>query len=337
MKLNNNRLEEIIHAFRGKRIAVVGDLILDVYVWGKASRISPEAPVPVVRVNERTQCLGGAANVMRNVMTMGGEVYAFGVIGDDDAGQEMLSLLDKHEIDRSFVCTDSTRRTTEKQRLIAGSQQLVRIDFEDVHEISLELQEHICRDFIALIDSKKIDAVIFEDYAKGMLCTEMLQKVNSAAKKAGIIVALDPHPGHPMEVSGLSVLKPNRAETFGLAGLYCTDKVDPVKDDSALMTAANTLIEKWEPENLLVTLGGQGMALFEKDGGLTVIPTRAREVFDVSGCGDTVISAFVLSILGDASPAEAAEIANHAAGVVAGKVGTVSVTLEELRQSFKGE
>ncbi len=337
MALSFEKLESILESCKGRKIAVAGDLILDVYLWGSASRISQEAPVPVVRVKKRTHSLGGAANVMRNVVTLGGSVYAAGVTGSDDNGKTVRELLGFYGIDASSVYDDEGRKTTEKQRVIAGSQQLVRIDHEDVFPISDELRKRFVADLKRLIKDKLVDAIIFEDYAKGMLNAEMLQEVTDEACRAGVITALDPHPGHPLEVKNLTLMTPNRSEAFGLAGIYCYDPVSPVSEDKNLREVADILMQKWTPDCLLITLGAQGMALFRKDKEPVVIPTKAREVFDVSGAGDTVISAFTLALAGGADPIEAAEISNHAAGVVVGKIGTVSVTVEELKDSFRME
>ncbi len=335
MKLE--RLHEVVSAFGDKKVAVVGDVMIDSYVWGEASRISPEAPVPVVHVKKKTQCLGGASNVMRNVVTLGGNVKAFGVQGDDMAGRELTTLLESYGIDRSHMVVDRSRKTIEKQRVVAGGQQLLRIDYEDLGDVEFSVREQIVESLLVQIANKSVDAIIFEDYAKGLLDAGMIEKVLEKAKPAGITVALDPHPGHPLHVEGLTLMTPNRNEAFGLAGLYCSEPVCPVEDDVALMEVAAKLRETWNPDYLLITLGAQGMALFKKDGSFVSIPTQAQEVFDVSGAGDTVISAFTLALLSDASGEEAAVFANHAAGVVVGKVGTVSVDINEVIKSFEKE
>ncbi|OGV53128.1 MAG: hypothetical protein A2017_04495 [Lentisphaerae bacterium GWF2_44_16] len=332
--MKQERLNSIINAFTGKKVAVIGDLMIDVYLWGKATRISQEAPVPVVNVQKKTHCLGGASNVMRNAATLGASVMAFGVVGDDENGRIIRSMLDDYSIDAANVLCDSTRRTTEKQRLIAGTQQLVRIDYEETEAVSSGMRDRIVGNLLELIEKREIDAIIFEDYAKGMLDSEILNQISAAARKANIVVALDPHPNHPIKVSNLTLMTPNRMEAFGLAGIYFREEDSSVKNDVKLQEVALKIKEIWGPEYLLITLGAQGMALFQKDGGFHSIPTRAREVFDVSGAGDTVISTFTLSLLGGAGPREAAEIANHAAGVVVGKVGTVTVTIDELFESF---
>jgi len=330
-----NRLKEVVKLFENKKIAVVGDLMLDVYIWGKATRISPEAPVPVVQVTRKTGCLGGAANVMRNVVTLGGQARAFGVVGNDADGAEVKNMLGKYGIESASVYTDLCRKTTQKQRVIAGTQQLLRIDYEDTDPVDEKFRETIVSDLLGLIEASAVNAIIFEDYGKGMLDEDMLAVVVQAASKKGIITSLDPKPGHLLNVKGLTVIKPNRSEAFAMAGKFSKDGAMPVEQDDDLKEVAEILMADWEPDYLLISLAAQGMALFRKNTSMVVIPTRAREVFDVSGAGDTVISAFTLALTAGASGREAAEIANHAAGIVVGKVGTVTVSADELQGSFE--
>jgi D-beta-D-heptose 7-phosphate kinase/D-beta-D-heptose 1-phosphate adenosyltransferase len=336
--MNRERLENIVNNFGQSRIAVVGDLMLDVYIWGETSRISPEAPVPIVQVDKKTSCLGGAANVMRNVVTLGGNATAFGVVGDDEDGRELGSLLNKYDIDSSSLTISATRRTTNKQRVVASAQQLLRIDFEDTAKLEQTERQKITDQLLELIENKHVDAIIFEDYGKGVLSEEMLNLIVPAAHKKGIITALDPKPGHLMKVKNLTVMKPNRLEAFAMAGAFNhNDEKEQVSQDTALQNVAKILLESWQPEQLLISLASQGMALFRKDKEMVVSPTKAREVYDVSGAGDTVIAAYTLSIVAGASSEEAAEIANHAAGIVVGKVGTVTVSKKELIDSFRRE
>lgn len=329
------RFDEIAGVFRGKRVAVVGDLMLDVYVWGSASRISQEAPVPIVHAKKISRTLGGAANVMRNVASLGGKVFAFGIVGDDLQGEELVGLLNKHGIESHDVLNDKERRTIEKKRVLAGGQQLLRIDYEDTNDIADSLRGRLTSRLIEKIEADELDAIIFEDYAKGLIDENMISRVVEAAKAKDIVVALDPHPKRPLNAKGLTLMTPNRSEAYGLAGIYCEDlPQEQPKFEEKLYDVAACLREKWATEYLLITLGAKGMALFHGDKEPVHIPTKAREVFDVSGAGDTVISAFTLALISGALGVEAAEIANHAAGIVVGKIGTVSVTFEELRSSF---
>jgi D-beta-D-heptose 7-phosphate kinase/D-beta-D-heptose 1-phosphate adenosyltransferase len=335
--MKRKRLTQIVDNFRDMKIAVVGDLMLDVYIWGKASRISPEAPVPIVQVKKQNSCLGGAANVMRNVVTLGGRVNAYGVIGDDSAGREIKELFRDYDIDPATLSVDGTRRTTKKQRIIASAQQLLRVDFEDTEKIDDIIRAEIIDKVKKLIDNRAVDAIIFEDYGKGVLNEKMLEQIIASANKNNIITSLDPNPGHQLKVKGLSVMKPNRSEAFALTGTFPQENGMPVEADTQLHAVAARLLEEWEPEYLIISLAAQGMALFRKDEKMVVIPTKAREVYDVSGAGDTVIAAFTLALCAGADPVEAAEIANHAAGIVVGKVGTVTVSKDELLESFNRE
>ena len=332
--VQNDRLKSLISSFKTKRIAVIGDLILDVYLWGDASRISQEAPVPVLQVKKRTERLGGASNVMCNIVTLGSQASAYGITGSDSNAARLKKMLFDFNIDAKSVLEDKDRKTTEKQRVIAGSQQLVRIDYEDLHCVSIEQRNKIIASLKKAIENKEIDAVIFEDYAKGMLDSELAAEITESALKAEILIGLDPHPGHPLAIRDITVMTPNKSEAYGLAGVYHSPSTDETNEDAELKEIATKIQEKWNPEYLLITLCAKRMALFEKGKESVIIPTRAREVFDVSGAGDTVIAAFSLALLAGASGLEAAEIANHAAGVVVGKVGTVSVTAEELLASF---
>lgn len=337
MPLSFQRFRQILDSCAGLNIAVIGDLMLDVYLTGSASRMSQEAPVPVLHVTkEQDSRLGGAANVLRNITALGAKAVAFGVIGGDASGKTLCRRLEEKAISHDFVFIDKTRRTTEKMRVMANSQQIVRIDFEDVSPVSPEFVEKMENALAKLIREKKIDALIFEDYNKGLLDSAMVQRIALLAKEHGVYTSLDPHPGHPMEVKHLSIMTPNRTEAFGLAGMYCYDAVSPVADDENLKRVAEKVLSSWECESLLITLGAQGMALFSRKHQTPhVIPTKAKEVFDVSGAGDTVIATYTLCRAAGATDVEAAEIANHAAGIVVGKIGTAVTTPEEMTAVFE--
>ncbi|MDD3885686.1 MAG: PfkB family carbohydrate kinase [Victivallaceae bacterium] len=326
-----NDLESVLKRFERGRVAVVGDLMLDVYLWGRVSRISPEAPVPVVNISRRTSCLGGAANVVRNVATLGAKAHAFGVVGVDQCADELICLLHEHGVDSEAVVRDGSRPTTEKKRVIAGGQQLLREDMEAVTPVDEKIRRDMVSKVIGKIRSGELDAVIFEDYCKGVLAEWMLEEIVSEAAKRGVITALDPKPGSMKPVKGLTFMKPNRGEAFALVGVVDRSSPDlPVKDDAGLAAVADKLLDMWSPEYLLLSLAAQGMALVERDRPMRVIPTRAREVFDVSGAGDTVTAAFTLAMVSGATQVQAAELANLAAGVVVGKVGTVPIQYDEL-------
>lgn len=321
-----------VERFSRGRVAVIGDLMLDVYLWGSVTRISPEAPVPVVNVRKRTCCLGGAANVMRNIATLGGKALAFGAVGDDVSGREIVAGLGEFAIAAEGVVRAPNRRTTEKCRVVAGAQQLLRTDFEDTQPLEDDLREIMVARIVRLITAGELDAVIFDDYAKGVLDAWMLRRIIAAAREKHVVTLLDPKPktGGVAPVPGLTVLKPNRGEAFALAGMNDDNFGGAPEENRALREAALRIFEIWEPEFLLISLAAQGMALFQRGELLRVIPTRAREVFDVSGAGDTAAASCTLALATGCDAALAAELANFAAGVVVGKIGTAPVLRDEL-------
>ena len=332
--MRKEEANNIISKFKGKKIAVVGDLMLDVYVWGKVSRISPEAPVPVVHVNKKTYTLGGAANVMCNITSLGGDALAFGLIGKGENGTLLLDLMNKRGINTENIIIDEDYLTIEKQRIIADSQQLARVDYEKQDSVSHIIQEKTMNRIISMLEKKELDAVIFEDYAKGLLSSEMVNKIIKAAKAQNIPVTLDPHPSNTLEVKGLTLMTPNQSEAFTLAGIYPKELSDPVYKDPTLLKVSEKLNTEWDVKQLLITLGANGMALFEQGKEVVHIPTKAKEVFDVTGAGDTVIASYTLALTGGATGPEASEISNQAAGVIVGRVGTSSITPKELLKLF---
>ena len=327
-----NKEISAINNFSTGRVAVIGDIMLDTYLWGAVNRISPEAPVPVVDVRRRSCCPGGAANVIRNIATLRGHAKAFGLVGNDSAGKEVIALLNDYGADTSGIIRSSERRTTEKCRIAAGSQQLLRADFEDTAPISEDLRNKLVKKVIKLIRDAEIDAVIFDDYAKGVLCADMLKVIIKEAQKHNIFTMLDPKPkaGGVTPVAGLTLLKPNRSEAFALAGISDPGPVNDAASDLPLRRAAEKIFEIWQPENLLISLAAQGMMLFPASGNPQIIPTRAREVFDVSGAGDTVAAVCTLALATGCTPLFAAELANRAACVVVGKIGTAPILYDEL-------
>lgn len=326
------RICSAVDSFGDKKIAVIGDLMLDAYTWGKVNRISPEAPVPVVQVTRRSCCLGGAANVIRNIVSLGATAAAFGVVGNDAHGGKLRELLNQSGIDPVGVLTDSSRPTTFKERIIAGSQQLLRLDDEQQTTVDERIREQLCCVFAHYLNTEHPDAVIIEDYAKGLFSPEYAQRIVDVCTAANVPVTLDPNARNPLYLHNLTIMKPNRAEAFELAGVP-----QPVAGTSldALRSVAEKIRQEWQVKYLLISLAEEGMALFLDDGSCKVIPTRAKEVFDVSGAGDTVIAASTLALCVQDDPVQAAEIANYAAGVVVGKLGTATVSAEELKNSLK--
>ena len=330
-----NRLIDYLERFFALRVAVLGDLMLDRYIFGKASRISQEAPVPVVQVKTINAVPGGAANVARNVLSLGGQAECLGVVGDDATGQELKQLLVQDGVGVSAVCVEPSRKTTLKTRVIANTQQVVRVDSEDVCCLTADTQQMLLGQLQTLLERQTIDAVIFEDYAKGVFSHDFLEKAIALATAAGKPTALDPHPSNVFNVKGLTLMTPNRAEAFLLAGVPYVSGIGNPLEDEPLCRVGALILDKWECEYLLITLGAEGMAMFSrKQTKPWHIPTMARQVFDVSGAGDTVMATITLAMLAGASPEDAAIIANHAAGIVVGMVGTAAVPLEELKKSL---
>jgi len=305
--------------------------MLDRYIWGRANRISQEAPVPVVLVEGETYAPGGAANVVRNVTSLGAKAMAFGVVGADEHGTRLSGWLGESGVDIDGVLPIRDRQTTVKTRVFAGSQQVVRVDREETLPIDADMQGRLIDALAGKMRNNAVDAVILEDYAKGALTVELARAVIEVADECGVLVALDPHPGHAFEVKGLRLMTPNRMEAFALAGVY-HDRggAVPVLEDDRLLEVGRRLLGDWGMEHLLVTLGADGMALFTRGERPEHVSTRAREVYDVSGAGDTVMATFVLALLSGASPLQAACVANHAAGLVVAEVGTAAVTAEDL-------
>lgn len=324
------KLSSMVRQFKGKHIAVVGDLMLDAYTWGKVSRISPEAPVPIVQITRQTYCLGGAANVMRNIVTLGGQVHAFGVTGCDHSGDKLKDLLGEYGIERSGVHCDTGRPTIQKQRVIAGSQQLIRIDDELLLPVADSIRERILQEIKELFQRGNIDALILEDYAKGLFSESFAQALIDVANRHHIMVTLDPNPKNPMRLKGLTIMKPNRSEAYALASVNPSQMISGQDQIKELIHVASILRKEWQVKYLLISLAEQGMALFMDQDHCEIIPTRAKEVFDVSGAGDTVIAASTLTLTVADDPVAAAEIANYAAGIVVAKLGTATVSSEEL-------
>jgi len=331
--MTSARLEQILQDAAGKRFLVIGDLMLDEFVWGKVGRISPEAPVPVVEVTGESFYPGGAANVARNLREFVKNVGVIGMVGKDRSAWQLRGLLTAQKIDMSASIEDSGFPTILKTRIIARHQQVVRVDRETIATPSKVQLKGI----VTAVRKRlpKIDAIIFEDYGKGFLSGELVSQIARDAKTARKIVAADPNPQHLIDWNGMTVVKPNRAEALLAAGIPYSDPHNSPKEDVDLMRAGETLLKKWQSQYLLITLGEHGMMLFQKTEKPHHIPTKARDVFDVSGAGDTAIALFTLALCGGARPIEAAEIANHGSAVVVGKLGTATVSRKELLASFK--
>lgn len=331
-KLNSTRVTKVLAAARRSRILVIGDVMLDQFIWGSVSRISPEAPVPIVDFKSESFMPGGAANVARNLSALGAAPELFAVIGQDDPAQRLRKLLGKQRVGCGGLVEHPSRPTSIKTRIVAHQQQVVRVDRESRGPLDANTTGH-------LLDSigqrlKGADAVIVGDYGKGVVTQGLLDELKDLCRKRGVWLSLDPKPVHHLNLSGLSLITPNRKEAFELSGLPDdTRAADPLKDINLVRTVGR-LLDDISPALLLITLGEQGMLLCRRNEKPIHIPTVAQEVFDVSGAGDTVIASFTLAIAAGASPLEAAIISNHAAGVVVGKVGTAIITPDELTASF---
>ncbi|MDD5349220.1 MAG: D-glycero-beta-D-manno-heptose-7-phosphate kinase [Chthoniobacteraceae bacterium] len=333
--MNRSRFQQIACRFPKMTLLVVGDIMLDEFIWGRVKRISPEAPVPVVEVDRETCYPGGAANVARNLCEFSGGVHLMGLIGTNTYASQLRGLLENDGIRLDCLVEDPAYQTIVKTRIIARNQQVVRVDRERKTGLTA-LQS---AQALAQIDQllSQIDGIIIEDYAKGLLDQHLVDAIIERARAAGKVVTVDPNPNNRLAWNGVTAIKPNRSEAFAAAGLPQTDPVEPATEDTALLEAGKALLERWNTESLMVTLSEQGIMLFQKEGEPFHIPTHAQEVFDVSGAGDTTIALFTLALCAGASPTEAADIANHAAGIVVGKLGTATVTAEELTESFEEE
>jgi len=334
-------LKNIINRFNKAKILVVGDLILDEYIKGVVDRISPEAPVPVVWAKERSFVPGGAANVANNINALGAEACLVGVIGGDDNRDIFLSELKKRKITSAGIFKEAGRYTTVKTRILAGHQQVVRLDWEHTGALSSAINKSIFEFVKKRIDN--FDAVVIEDYGKGVINMQLLPALISLARSRKKVITVDPKEEHFQYYRGVTSITPNRKELENaVRNLKIKDTTnnfrmdtDRLFTDKDIARAAHQVMGYLGLESILVTLGEQGMQLFQKDGKVELIPTVAQEVFDVSGAGDTVIATFTLALSCGATKLEAAHIANFAAGIVVGKVGTATTDRKELLGRLK--
>ena len=331
--MNPSRLQHLLQSAASKRVLVVGDVMLDEFVWGRVSRISPEAPVPVVEVQAESAYPGGAANVARNLRPFCAGVLLCGAVGEDAFATKLRALLSEERIETGALVATSQIPTIVKTRIIARQQQVVRVDREKNRGSIVEVTERAVELITGLMPS--VDGVILEDYGKGFLCQPLKDRVCSLAQQHGKILTADPNPGNRLDWGGVDLLKPNRSEAFAMAGRMDYGAGEDPLQDAALLDVGSHLLQKWGLNGLLVTLGEHGMILFEKGSPPFHTPTKAREVFDVSGAGDTAIALYTLAICAGATPHEAAEISNHASGVVVAKLGTATLVADELTASFE--
>ena len=318
-------IDRIVRRFKEISALVVGDIILDEYFWGKVDRISPEAPVPVVTVKKETQLLGGAANVVNNIRSLGGQVFLSGLVGGDERGRKIINLLEERGVPTGGVFIDPRRPTTVKTRIVAHSQQVVRFDRENQTSLSQGYADSLVsyvRDTVP-----HADTVVIADYGKGVVTEELLKAVTQISKQQRKVVLLDPKVNRFHLYRDITVVTPNSQEASMASGIE-------IVDERSLKEAGNKLLDRFNCEVILITRGEEDMALFERGKEVIFVPTTAREVFDVTGAGDTVIGVIALVLAAGASYSEAAVIANYAAGIVVGKVGTATVTPGELKEAI---
>ena len=324
MSKNNQQLQKVVQQFSDQPILVVGDLMLDRYVWGRVERISPEAPVPVVEVVKETVHLGGAANVAYNLAVLKARPLLVGVVGSDEAGDRLVEELHRQEISSEGIVRDKGRSTTIKTRIIAHNQQVCRTDREDKTPLSQGTVDQMRSAYQPLLEQAK--GIIISDYAKGACSEALVVDLIQEARQAKKFLAVDPKSGDFSVYRGASIVTPNKKEAVRASGVE-------IVDEASFIQAGEKLLEVTASDYLLITRGEEGMTLFEVKEH-SHIPTVAREVFDVSGAGDTVIASLTLAVAAGASIRDAAILANHAAGVAVGKLGTAAATGEEILSSI---
>ncbi len=321
--LSSQRSAELIDAMKGRRIAVVGDVMLDRYFIGNVSRISPEAPVPVIDVENETFHLGGAANVANNLYSLGVEPILCGIIGDDNSGKLFLDIAKENGLNTAALLSDPARVTTVKTRIIGNNQHIARLDREQRSAISDDRAQSIAA---LLAQQEDLDAVIFEDYNKGLITPSLINAVLAFAQARNIKVFVDPKFENFFAFRHSTVFKPNRKEAQEALGYE-------LKTEDAVRRGGTDILTRLQCDNVLLTLGAHGMMLFEKDGTISHVPTYARHVSDVSGAGDTAIAILSAALVAGANIREAATLANLAAGIVCGEPGVVSIQADKLRSA----
>mgnify|MGYP003639309870 CR=1 FL=1 len=322
--------QALFDCFSKQRILVVGDIMLDWFIWGSVSRISPEAPVPVVEVQRESRYPGGAANVARNMTPFGPSLELAGLFGTDPNGELLTNTLTDCGIGQDCCLRDSTMHTITKTRVVARQQQVVRIDREKCQPVSSQQVADLLSEIDKILPT--LDGIVIEDYGKGLITPELVAGLIARASAQKLIVTVDPKPGNPIEWMGVTTVKPNRSEAFDCAGVVDENRdagVDPLSDEP-LLKVGRVLLEKWACLQVLLTLGEQGMLIFSRVADPVHIPARAREVFDVSGAGDTAIAIYTMGLCAGLSAGVSAQISNLASSIVVGKLGTSPIEKEEL-------
>ena len=325
--MDKEKLLKIIEQFSNKKILVIGDVMLDKYIWGEVSRVSPEAPVQVVKVDKESYAPGGAANVASNVASLDGTTYMIGLVGDDSANKMLISELKSRQINTEGMVEDKKRPTIQKVRVIGKGQQLLRFDYEEKAYLEEDMEKKIL-DFV-LKRIQNIDAIIISDYAKGIITKNLAEQLIKLANEKKKVIVIDPKPKHKDFYKNATLITPNNDEACEMLNVE-------EKDDNALINVGKKLLEDLNSP-LIITRGEKGMAIFEKNSEITNIPTKAKEVYDIVGAGDTVVATLALALASNATLKEAATIANYAAGVTVGKVGTSTTTIEEIKKTLEDE
>ncbi len=311
-----------------KPVLVVGDLMVDEFIWGDVKRVSPEAPVPIVNITGETFHPGGAANVMANIHSLGGNVYVAGVIGDDREGKQLIADLNRKGISAEGIIVDTHRPTTLKTRIVVKSQQMIRIDREKQEPMDERIINQLL-DYIKRVISE-VKTIVISDYGKGVVGQRLLEELIPLAKKHDIITIVDPKIGNFGYYKGVSIITPNHFEAQDLTGIM-------IKDEASLKQCMEAIIRRLECQIVITTRGEEGMSILKDTGEIFHIPTVAKEVYDVTGAGDTVVAVLSISLGAGVDIQDAAQLANYAAGIVVGKIGTAIVTKEELKERIKGE
>jgi D-beta-D-heptose 7-phosphate kinase/D-beta-D-heptose 1-phosphate adenosyltransferase len=320
---DSKALSNGIDRFTSCRITVVGDVILDEFLWGRVDRISPEAPVPVVEIERQSHMLGGAGNVVNNIIALGGQALLCGVVGNDSMGKKLRSIVGKLNHISDGLVVENRRPTTIKTRVVAHSQQVVRVDREERKPVD---EKSIGRILATLKEEiNESDAIVVADYGKGVVTRSLMDGIRSLSQDNQFILAVDPTVRNLELYKGVTLITPNNYEAQQMSGIQ-------IEDDQSLRRAGALLLEELGCQMVLITQGDKGMTLFEGNGQTTQIPTVARKVFDVSGAGDTVIATFTLALAAGLIPSEAAVLANLAAGIVVGEVGTATVSAAKLKE-----
>lgn len=323
---SEQRTTELLANASGKRIAVLGDIMLDRYFWGSVQRISPEAPVPVVDIERESAHLGGASNVAANLQSLGAEPFMLGLIGEDSSGNTVLDLLRASGMNTDGILTDSLRPTTVKTRVLGNNQHITRLD----REVKSPVENAVAERLLGALEaaSEKLAGIILEDYNKGVITPFLLQRVIAFARERSLSVFVDPKLTNFFEYRSVTLFKPNKKETQDALGFA-------LSSDADVQNAGQILLERLQCENVLITLGARGMMLFEKSGTVSSVNTKARHVADVSGAGDTTIATLAAMVAAGASIVEASALANYAAGAVCEEPGIVAITPERLLEAVR--